>query len=243
MDNAPLPPCSELGQGPEHTLLYEMGRKANRRSIAPADFDTSRNAPHLKTLLDGGYIERLDCEAIRFKVLVTCPGNSFPTGTPRNGRECNLPRSGGLHEASDKSVWTRRGQTDAVAGITAAITESAITESVGHPSARTRTRPDKPDTILARDIFPQLTNRHGYHPYQHNWPALVAQIRRWPYDLDFVRLMMEEFSRHPEWCKGRAPWRVFVGRRQVLVDLVLTRQKREPTRFWDRHSPLASSPA
>lgn len=52
MDNAPLPPCSELGQGPEHTLLYWMSTHVNNRGII-RDFDHWRQKEDVVVLLDG----------------------------------------------------------------------------------------------------------------------------------------------------------------------------------------------
>src|SRR5215471_3603457 len=76
-------------------------------------------------------------------------------------------------------------------------------------------------TILAREVFLKLTQGLG-HPYQHNWPALAAHLKRWGYDPDFIEAMMVEFAQHPEWCRNaKAPWRAFVTHRYDLVDLVL----------------------
>jgi hypothetical protein len=95
----------------------------------------------------------------------------------------------------------------------------------GPPSAQN-------STTLARDVFPQLVTEN---PFQRNWPALARNLKLWHKDgmnWDFMRWMMEEFAKHPEWCRRAKtpPWRVFLARKQELVTMVLHEQQRKARR-------------
>ena len=94
-------------------------------------------------------------------------------------------------------------------------------------------------------------------PLQTNGPALVHHLRNWKaqgVDLETMQLMMEEFARHPEWCRNarRPPWRVFVGRRDELASMVSYSQRNDPANrrwsgggdeYWTAHgrTPRVSS--
>jgi hypothetical protein len=118
------------------------------------------------------------------------------------------------------------------------------------------TFPNSPVVKLARETFPALCveSEIQFLPFQMNWLGLSRHINQWRKDgmtLSFISQMMEEFFHHPEWCRrsGRAPWRVFVSHRDQLVDLVLTRQRRDPgsrrhsagqgTDYWSRRGTSA----
>lgn len=88
---------------------------------------------------------------------------------------------------------------------------------------------------LARIFFPDLCRQHGivFLPGQFDWRPLAGALRRWEenegIDTDMARQLMEEFVCHPEWCQNKTfPWRVFLARRNKLLDLVTTRQRRDP---------------
>jgi len=91
---------------------------------------------------------------------------------------------------------------------------------------------------LARIFFPDLCRQHNIMilPGQYDWRPLARALRGWEQDfginLLMVRQMMEEFVRHPEWCQNKTfPWKVFLARRDKLMDLVSTQRRRDPARF------------
>jgi hypothetical protein len=80
------------------------------------------------------------------------------------------------------------------------------------------------------------------------WPALCSQVKKlekdYTVDLAFIRQMMEEFVRHPQWTqRSRRPaWQVFIARRQELVKLVHTQRRRNPNRSgWSQEDWLRRS--
>jgi hypothetical protein len=109
---------------------------------------------------------------------------------------------------------------------------------------------------LCREFFPNLVEDHNLEtiPRKLYWKLLYGQVQKleqeYQVDLPFVRRMMEEFVRHPLWCKRsrRPAWQVFVGRREELLKLVLIQRRRNPhhrdqsKEFWwsspspDRHT-------
>ena len=89
---------------------------------------------------------------------------------------------------------------------------------------------------LCRYFFPNLVedSRLETIPRDMYWKPLCSQVKRLQFkynlDLPFVRRMMEEFIRHPEWCQHspRAAWQVFVSHWQQLIKLVQLQQHRDP---------------
>jgi len=261
MNEGLVPPCSELGQSPEHTLLYWMSTHVNARGVV-RDFDDRTKVFALRHLIDGGYIEKLTFEdSYRFKLLIRCPGQeSFfekvsPRASSASPQDTNLSRSDGLGAGADESARFHRA--DEVTGMS--ITELETTDSEWHPSAKKRERRQDPEVLLARDVFPDLARLNKRDRRLHEVGPLVGQLRLWEkkygYDWAFVRLLMEEFGKHPEWYRGRPAWEVFVTRRRVLAALVVHRQKRDPSNrrwgtnrgreYWvgSRPTPRAVSPA
>jgi hypothetical protein len=110
---------------------------------------------------------------------------------------------------------------------------------------------------LARDYFPQVISMNGYS--NSKWPALAHHLNQWKTQgvtINTIRLLMDEFGRHPEWIRrsNKPPWRVFVAMRDDLEALLATRQRRDPgNRKWSagqgdeywlgRHTPRSYSPA
>jgi len=69
--------------------------------------------------------------------------------------------------------------------------------------------------------------------HTHEVGALVGNLRLWHdqdgYEWEFIERMMREFSRHPEWYRGKTtPWKVFVSKRPRLAELVVARQQKDP---------------
>lgn len=88
---------------------------------------------------------------------------------------------------------------------------------------------------MARELFIDLCEEHGIAniPYP-KWSGLARRLRQWEeeegIDLNLSRQMMEEFVRHPEWCRSstKLPWEVFVYRKNKLMSLVTNRLRRDP---------------
>jgi hypothetical protein len=88
---------------------------------------------------------------------------------------------------------------------------------------------------LARDFFPDLCRENGItYPVGTGWLGLAGALKQWQekYEigLDEAKLMMQEFVRHPQWCRqSRKPtWQVFLARREQLQYLVLAKKRRDP---------------
>jgi hypothetical protein len=115
---------------------------------------------------------------------------------------------------------------------------------------------------LARDYFPQVMAGTGLGAIrlQSNWPALARGLKLWKANFGVstgtIQLMMDEFGRHPEWCRAsnKPPWRIFLARRDELASLMETRRRRDPgnrrysagqgKEFWlGGHTARAYSPA
>jgi hypothetical protein len=107
---------------------------------------------------------------------------------------------------------------------------------------------------LAKHFFPEVVRGAGIQmtPLQTDTAALIRVLRHWKslgVDLLTMKLMMEEFVRHPEWCQRskRSPWQVFVSRRGDLASEVAYRQRKDPANrrwagtgedYWlGRHTP------
>jgi len=190
-------------------------------------------------LEDGGYIEReYHGESYRFRVVVFCSCGGNPQ-TP----DTALRWEGSLA----RSAWV---PDPAFGGL-------GFTNRASNGAAAKKS----PDTTvsLARYFFPQVVQGAGIqmNPLQTNAFALAHHLNRWKLqgiEISTMRLMMEEFARHPEWChrSKKSPWQVFVGRRGDLASLVATQQRKDPgartgtirgASYWDCHTPRAYSPA
>jgi hypothetical protein len=267
MDEGLDPPCLELGDDPEHRLLAWLTRKANKRTgVVPYEYErlieraakgvfgsAHRVRPTeqaIRHLFDGDYLQKVDFGAsFGFKVLVRCfCAEKIPLSPPQAVRRSIVMPEGhgdGPGPSVACSGFVCSGLSDVLTGVKS--------ESV-----------QKSDTTfsLARDFFPQVVEQAGIqmNPLQANFPALASHLNRWKaqgVDLSTMRLMMEEFVNHPDWChrSNRSPWRVFISRREELVSIVLQRQQRDPAArrfsdnpigqgsYWNRHTPRAYSPA
>jgi len=189
-------------------------------------------------LEDGGFIEReYHGDSYRFRVIVFCScGGNPQTPDPALRWEGRLARSA---EVPDPAFGGSRF-------LVRASSRAAAKKS--------------PDTTmsLARYFFPQVVKGAGIqmNPLQANAPALAHHLNRWKLqgiEVTVIRLMMEEFARHPEWCRRsqKSPWQVFVGRRGDLASLVAAQQARDPgartgtirgAGYWDHPTPRAYSP-
>lgn len=117
-------------------------------------------------------------------------------------------------------------------------TTSRVTEAQPnrHPAVKQGSAQKKPRVDLCRHVFPDLVEDHGMETIRRDlyWKALYQNVQRlqldYRVDLPFVRRMMEEFVRHPEWTQrsSRAAWQVFISRWQQLMKLVHLQRQRDP---------------
>ena len=252
MDKGLVPPCLELGDGPEHVLLAWMSKKAGSRGLVKLDpaglieqgakrafqdhHATRRTEAAMRHLLDGDYIERTD---IGFEI--SDPGSCWKGGNPQNPLAARRP----------VGIVMRGAHGDAEAQLSGLVSPVS---SLGVKSESVQ----NPVSLLARDFFPTVFS--GDMRPQLNWQALARGLKIWRSDhsisLNTMRLMMVEFGRHPEWWRrsDKPVWVVFLGRRDKLAALVESRRKRHPgdrrysagqgRDYWlGRHTPRSYSPA
>jgi hypothetical protein len=226
------PPCLELGDDPEHGLLTWLSVKA-KDGVVPfrpdkvsfrvgREVGVFRQAP-FTTLVDDGWIEKEHHgESFRWKVLVAC----------FCGRDFRPPPLAAL--ASGVSISAERvgnGASGHGSG------DSGYEALVGVKS-RSIQKPVRPCTALARDVFPQLLRDAGIVNLDNDTPGLASHLTRWKREdgvsINDIRSMMTEFVRHPEWCQRArvAPWQVFVRKRQELINLTISRRRRDPSLYW-----------
>jgi hypothetical protein len=189
-------------------------------------------------LEDGGWIERVSIgDSHRYRVLVSCScgGGDSPTSSPALRREYSL-------RLDDRPVVS--------------VNESVSVGDVDVPNGVKSESAQKPvsTVYLSKCFFPAIVRAAGIqmNPLQTNGAALTQHLNRWRLqgvDMLTIQLMMEEFARHPEWCRGarRPPWRVFVGRRDEIASIVAFRKTKDPSNrrwsgsgkeFWlGRHTP------
>jgi hypothetical protein len=247
MEGSLVPPCLELGEGPKHRLLTFMTRKTGRQGLVLMSEDrlhyqSGADEDSFQYLEDADYIERVTCgESFRYRVLVFCLcGGGNPPGFPAaGGRE---PMLGAKRRMGDPTGL-------AVGVIPGAFAFNGVkSESVQNPVS-----------LLARDFFPTVLPEN-IRP-QCKFEAMARNLKTWKpkygISIETLRLMMEEFGRHPEWYhRSRTPvWRVFLARRDQLVTLVTSQQARDPAArvnsrnytgpgsYWDCHTPRTYSPA
>lgn len=196
-------------------------------------FSVSSVTNTMNSLLDTGCIEKVDAG-----VLVT---EKF-SGTFRSGGFAAPDRD----NIGPKALGWR--------GLARAKRAPLPPEAAGRPASDSYVQSEVPQydpeprcpqsrvVVLARTTFPSLCLDAGIpiNPLVFSWRRLAKGINRWQsdygVDLNFVRLMMMEFVRHPDWCQTsrRCPDEVFISRREKLAGLVLTRQQRDPSNR--RHS-------
>ena len=254
MEEGLVPVCSDLGQSAEHTLLHWMTRRARKggtlRGVVPLEYErlvdrarrdgNPRAEEALRHLFDASYIEKVDLgESFSFKVLVRCFRSDYlcfsPSAAGARG-DSLVPKA--LDGAEDRSVSPGPelakglGRHEGLSGIT------SVSSIFATRLPKNQERPKKPETRLAQDVFPQVLNAHHFgvmYP-QHSWMGLAQGLRRWHdlYDVPYtlVPTLIQEFVQHPDWCRRskRAPWLVFLSRRQDLLDLVANQQRRDPGR-------------
>jgi hypothetical protein len=222
------PPCLELGDTPEHKLLTWAGRKTDKRDLVlmredKAHYRANREVPgsgpetftHLE---DGGWIERVTIgESFRWRILVFCSC----------GGEDRL-----FLGAADGSVVTMPfGRSNGATPPLLPVRLLPVTNANGGMERSAQ----KSTVYLATYFFPQVVRGAGIQmtPLQINGAALAHHLNRWKLqgvDLLTMKRMMEEFAKHPAWCRNarRPPWRVFVGKREDLASLVASNQRRHP---------------
>jgi hypothetical protein len=259
MGDGVVPPCSELGQSAEHQVLAWMSQKMKRPMeyqrlldrLGREVFDSGhgqgkaeRALTHLKDQ-DTEFIRKVDigtswglevvekcwCEAFSIDL--------FPTPRPQGGKGLSL-----------RAKPVGEPNTSMSSGSIGTSISDRASNTNGPPSALN-------SVVLARDIFPQVLG--GLNPLQSNWQALASQLNRWHsqgVEWVFVHRMMEEFAKHPDWCRRskRSPWRVFLSRREELAGLIISQQRQQPysrrfrdlrgESFWNgRPTSRAYSPA
>ena len=230
MDKGLVPPCLELGDGPEHRLLAWAGRHTGRQGLVMLspdrlEYRLGQEVPGVgvKTfthLEDGGWIEKVRTgESYRYRVLTCCSCGSggFPQSyDPALRREYMLPHNEprlAVGESSRLAVGASPG------GMEGSAQKPVTTVS------------------LSKYFFPEVVRAAGIQmtPLQTNGPALAHHLNQWKLqgiDLSTMQLMMEEFARHPEWCRRsrKPPWRVFIARRDELASIVAFRKRKDPAR-------------
>jgi len=199
-------------------------------------------------LEDGGFIEReYHGDSYRFRVVVFCscggnplkvaPGDSEPVLSLRDGTG-EPPMGSGFRVGDDVFGLSSQGFKS---------------KSVQKPINTVQ---------LARDYFPQVMAGTGMRGIrlQSNWPALAKNLKLWKVNygatITSIQQMMDEFARHPEWCRAsnKPPWRIFLAKRDELATLAAAQQARDPGNrkysagqgrdYWfGRHTPRAYSPA
>jgi hypothetical protein len=237
MDEGWTHPCLELGDGPEHRLLAWAGGRVNKNGLVKLGRDkvffqakqqVRAGEEAFTHLEDAGWIERVTIgESFRWRILVRCCCSCFCFC----GGENHL-----FPGAAGGSVGTMRSarSTGATPPVYCFETQSVDMGSV--VGVKYRTVEKSATTVyLSKYLFPQLMRGAGIemNPLQINGAALTNHLNRWKLQgIDFTTMkrMMEEFARHPEWCRGArvSPWRVFVGRRGELASLVASNQRRHP---------------
>jgi hypothetical protein len=233
MDNGVVPPCSELGQGtPEHLVLAWMSVKIKRpteyqlllNKIAEGVFDSrhgqGRADEALRHLFDQDteFIRKVDFPGGPWglEVVQKCwckgsPVDLLPRGSRRLRRVSNMQAA--------PACWVKHTSVSGVVSLSDVVIRSSDQIEKYTPKS----------IKLAKDVFAQLVEEN---PLQRNSAALADNLKRWHRDgmeWTFIEQMMEEFAKHPEWCRRAKtpPWRVFLARKQELVTMVLHEQQRK----------------
>lgn len=63
-----------------------------------------------------------------------------------------------------------------------------------------------------------------------NYKAMMRHIAEWRrqgLEPDHIRTMVDIFVAHPDWWKGKPPWKVFVSRRNMLLEMLTKEQERQ----------------
>jgi len=224
--------------------LEWLGRKANRRGIVAMEYDRLedriyrevgiRHPREVLGYLIPYYIEKAyEGEPIRFRILVKCGCQNF------SREDCSAPPAAGGRGTSlaAKPLGTRPEPSGASEAESrrgeASQANKTITSFFTTPPSRKKW---PPDVELARDYFPQLLLQHGHTRFTSwtNVPAFSRNLRQWHdrdgIDYPMIRLMMEEFAHHPEWCRRskNMPWKVFLARRTQLTEILLVQQRKDP---------------
>jgi len=243
MERGTVPPCPETE--PEHGTLEWATRRRNRKTglvmmgLDKLYYQAGAGPEIFQHLEDGGFIEReYHGSTFRYRVVTpcTCPGGNPPDPVAARRRETILPRSGDVGEP----------QGSAVGGLVARATSRAAAKK------------STPITGLAKDYFPQVMGGTPLDHFMLNWPALAHNLKLWQTNFDIgipmMKLMMDEFARHPEWIRRSKtpPWRIFIAKREQLASMIVAQQRKDPgartgtirgASYWDRPTPRAYSPA
>jgi hypothetical protein len=236
------PLCLELGDGPEHRLLNWAGKRRRRlddlislepdrlehrikREVKGAGMET------FQVLEDKKLIEKVsEGGTYRYRVLEFCPGPPDCSG--------GLSAAGG---ASVESVGTmREARRTGTSGTSRVNTTSFTRATLSKPGGMERSvqKRDRAIIALAKDFFPRMVTGIQANEAMFKYEALINHLSQWQdqgVDRRTMKLMMVEFSQHPDWCRvsGKPPWQVFVGRRDQLASLVASRQRNDPAnRRW-----------
>ena len=240
MDDGWAKPCSDSDAGFNGVHEWVTRRSRRRKSrIIPLGWDglisaISRDlafswretADALQSLLDLEWAEKVD---EGFRVLVEKNLAELAAQPGAAGREGGSLVAKRLD--ADDAIFPLFGEASAASRIPGVMGKSA--QFYGG----TRTpRPSGLRVELCRDFFTNLVEAHRMEtiPGHLYWRGLCSQVKKfqgdYQVDLTFVRQMMEEFVRHPEWCqRSRRPaWQVFISRREELLGLVKLRQRHHP---------------
>lgn len=205
----------------------------------------------LTTLMDNDIIDVVYGDgSSRLIVLVRPPAEKI------SEEDCSPPRAagaGGVSLARSAGTNTDPSPCDARRY---EVPDDSAKAGLGQESAQ----PARTYVRLARDVFPPLMRQHGVgvRMPQDDLAAFAKNLRDWhdkhEISYDTIRLMMEEFVRHPEWCRRSrgAPWKVFLSRRSQILSLLDAQRGFDPSNrrhqktegYWrQRHTSRAISPA
>jgi len=246
-----VPPCPGADLEGRHTLLTWVTKTRNRRTglvllgVDKLYYQYSASEDNFAYLRDIGYIEKVTVgESYRYRVLVFC--------TCKGDDSLRAPAAGG-----SEPIMREAQMGEPRTGLEVGPDGSLFVASRG-----VKSRSVQNTVQLARDFFPLVLERAGMDkmPDQKVY-AIAHHLNMWKtrydYSLSTMRLMMEEFGRHADWCRRskKPAWQIFLGRHDELHALVSAQQKRDPAArrfregwtgegsYWNRHTPRSVSPA
>jgi hypothetical protein len=261
MDEGLVHPCHELDESPEHRVLAWLSRQANQETglvkwIRPDKVTFRVRSEVLGAtkaafthLVDGRWIDKEE-HGTSFRWMVLPSRSCLCPGSTRGENRLSAACGAASEILCPQGIGSKRAVllSDSSGLLTSSDSLDSNTNGVKSESAQ------KPMDRLVRD-FPRLVREAGIQmtPLQAEdcFAVLGNNLRKWHCDLDVsindIRLMMEEFIRHPEWCRRsqRSPWQVFLSRRLQLAGLIAYNKRQHPgnRRFvtddehWQQYQP------
>lgn len=221
--------CDSLAQNGlalEHQVLNLVSSNVNSRKMSRITLDEVMRfveAPRpditaaIGTLEDDGFIEKQDGPFLVHKRCICDLSSNFENGFICAPGAARYDSGEATEGASPLCVGVRRTPKP-TAGFQLVVNgweESAQKSAPAENGSKSSTH------YLARFYFPSQCRqaRLGL-----TYPGDIQALRKafWQWDLpgQTIRRMIDEFVQHPEWCRGKVPWRVFLARREALLELV-----------------------